>query len=77
MSFKKNLMYIGIFGITLLVALSSFEIFNTCETRQLNIFSDVQKYEVNLDPEFCEELVYKIIDLNEDCETDFEILDCG
>jgi len=73
---KKSLIGAGIFGLVLVVALSNIEIFNTCAIRQINIISDIQKYE-ELDPEFCEDLVYKIIDLNETCDTDIEILDCG
>ena len=76
MNVKKSLIGAGIFGLVLVVALSNIEIFNTCAIRQINIISDIQKYEEH-DPEFCEDLVYKIIDLNENCDTDIEILDCG
>jgi len=77
LSVKKSLIGAVIFGIVLVVALSNIEIFNTCAIREINIISAIQKYEVELDPEFCEDLVYKIIDLNEYCDTDIEILDCG
>lgn len=48
----------------------------SCGIEHATIINDSQRYE-DLDPESCEELVYRIIELNENCDTDIEILDCG
>jgi len=50
---------------------------NSCEMRYFNTIDDIQKYESNQDPEFCEESVHRILELNDDCDYDIEILDCG
>ncbi|GFN40099.1 MAG: hypothetical protein O6761_01065 [Thaumarchaeota archaeon] len=49
---------------------------SSCGIEHVIIINDSQSYE-DLDPESCEELVYRIIELNENCDTDIEILDCG
>lgn len=76
-SATKRLIAAGVFGIVIVGILYGTGIFSSCEVRHVNILNDLQKYENDLDPEFCEELVYRIIELNENCDTDIEILDCG
>jgi len=49
---------------------------SSCGIEHVIIINDSQRYE-DLDPESCEELVYRIIELNENCDMDIEILDCG
>lgn len=76
-SATKRLVAAGVFGIVILGILYGTGILNSCGIKHVNILNDLQKYENDLDPEFCEELVYRIIELNENCDTDIEILDCG
>ena len=57
-----------VFGIT---------ISSSCTFQHVNILNDIQKFEKELDPEFCAALVEKIDIFNEDCEPEIEILDCG
>ena len=57
--------------------LLSFQLVNSCEVEHVSILSEVQTYEKSFDPESCERTVYKILDYNEKCEPDIEILDCS
>ena len=50
---------------------------NTCGIDHVAIVGDISKYYETLDPEFCEELVYRIDVFNEQCTPEIEILDCG
>ncbi len=50
---------------------------DSCGIQHISILNDIQKYEESFDPEFCEELVYRIDDYNEICKPEIEILDCG
>lgn len=43
----------------------------------MNILNDIKKFEKTLEPEFCENLVYKIDVFNDECEPEIEIVDCG
>ena len=50
---------------------------DSCGLLHIRINDDLRLYEQNMDPEFCEELVDKIITFNEQCIHYVEILDCG
>ena len=50
---------------------------NFCGISHVSIISDISKYYDTLDPEFCESLVYRIDEFNEQCSPRIEILDCG
>ena len=39
--------------------------------------SEIEEYEKLLDPQQCVILVNKIINLNDECKTEFDIVDCG
>lgn len=57
--------------------LLSFGLWNSCGIEQVSILSDIQSYEKTLDPEFCENLVYRILEHNDECDSNIEIIDCG
>jgi len=76
-SSTKRLVAIGVSAIVIVGILYGTGTYNTCGIRHINVINDLQKYENSLDPEFCEDLVFKIIELDEDCNIDIEILDCG
>ncbi len=70
----------GIIGILVAISVISIIIaatLNSCGINHITIISDLEKYEQTLDPEFCESLVDKILEFNDDCEQEIEILDCG
>lgn len=50
---------------------------NSCGFDRITITNDLQTYEQNLNPEFCENLVEQIDEFNEQCGPYIEILDCG
>ena len=50
---------------------------NSCGISHVSIMSDISKYYDTLDPEFCESIVYRIDEFNEQCSPTIEILDCG
>jgi len=74
---SKRFVVIGIFSILIIGIILVVNISNSCDVKYSIILDDIQKYEKNLEPEFCDDLVYKILELNESCNTDIEILDCG
>ena len=76
-SSTRQLVIISIFGIVSIGILFGVGIFNSCGIVHVNLINDLQEYEKNLDPEFCDKLVHQIIELNDDCDTDIEIVDCG
>ncbi len=41
------------------------------------ILNEIKNYENSLNPEFCEEILEKIIVYNDSCTPVIEILDCG
>ena len=57
--------------------LLSTEVWNSCGIRHVGILDDIQTHENTLDPEFCASLVDRILEFNEQCDADIEILDCG
>ena len=50
---------------------------NLCGVNHVRIASDLEKYEHDLDPESCEALVDRILEFNENCKPEIEIVDCG
>jgi hypothetical protein len=50
---------------------------NSCGIQHITILEDIQTFEKNGDPEFCEKIVEKILEFNEQCKPYIEILDCG
>lgn len=67
--------------IVIIIALSVGLILGTisasCTLKHMDILNDIKKFEQTLDPEFCENLVYKIDVFNDECEPEIEIVDCG
>lgn len=62
-----------VFSVGSILALS----INSCGFDRIAITNDLQTYERSLNPEFCEKLVGKIDEFNEQCSPYIEILDCG
>lgn len=64
-------------GVSSIVILYGVGIVNTCQIRQLEIASDVKKYDQTKNPELCAQLNEKISQFDNECKGDLEILDCG
>ncbi|MGI0082334.1 MAG: hypothetical protein ACREAF_04940 [Nitrosopumilaceae archaeon] len=75
--FVKHAVMIGSAGVVAVAILYSVGLVDSCPTKHAGIVNDLNKYHKTLDPEFCEELVTRIIELNEECGIEIEILDCG
>ena len=75
--FVKRVMIIGLVGIAAVIILYVFEISNTCQIKQVSVLSDMQKYDATKDPELCDNINNRIIQLNNQCGIEMEVLDCG
>ena len=72
----RNLSFILI-AIGVLSWALSYSLTNSCDIKQVLILSDIQTYENSYDPEFCDSLVERILEYNDSCNSNIEILDCG
>ena len=68
---------IGLAGLVLIVVLYSTGLVDSCSIKHIGVVSDLKKYEETLDSELCEDLVNRIIELNDKCGIEIEIIDCG
>ncbi|HET7336828.1 MAG TPA: hypothetical protein VFJ23_02930 [Candidatus Nitrosotalea sp.] len=70
---------LAIVSIGFIASVASYELVlsNTCPVRQLDIASDVKKYDQTKDPLLCDALNSKISQFNDACKTSVEELDCG
>lgn len=48
-----------------------------CTMKQLVVMDDKNRYQESLDPEICDDLLNKIIKLNDECGIELEPVDCG
>jgi len=68
---------ITIIGVSLILLIFGSGELNFCGIRHIDLVKDIKNFESNQDPEFCEKIVDKILEFNEQCEPYIEILDCG
>ena len=68
---------IGLAGLVLIVVLYSTGLVDSCSIKHIGVVSDLKKYEETLDAELCEDLVNRIIELNDKFGIEIEIIDCG
>lgn len=73
----KWILIIIVIGSILAFVSYSSESSNICPLRQLNIVTQIQKYDVTKDPQTCDMLNTKISQFNSQCKSDVEELDCG
>jgi hypothetical protein len=73
----RNYIIFGIIGISIIILIISTGELNSCGIKHVTLLNDIQIFEQNSDPEFCENTVNKILEFNEQCEPYIEILDCG
>jgi hypothetical protein len=76
----KNFSKYGIIAaVTILSAILfyNFGLANSCQIKHLTTINEIKEYQKLLDPELCDNLVNKIIELNEECDIEIEPIDCG
>jgi len=59
------------------VILFSVGLLDNCPLKHVGVVNDLKKYEETLDAELCDDLVNRIIDLNDKCGIEIEVIDCG
>ena len=50
---------------------------NSCPIKHVTVINELKQYQKTLDPYLCENLINKIIELNEKCGIEIEPIDCG
>ena len=76
-TFVKRVLVIGLVGIGAIVILYSLGVTDNCPIEQIDVLSDMKKYELTKDAELCDDINNRIIQLNNKCKIEMEILDCG
>ena len=76
-TFVKRAIIIGLAGIIAIIILYIFEVPNRCPIKQIDVLNDMKKYEITKDPVLCDDINNRIIQLNNKCGIEMEILDCG
>ena len=76
-TFVKRSIIIGLVGIVAIVILFVLDASSTCPIKQVSVLSDIQKYDTTKNPELCDDINNRIIQLNNQCGIEMEILDCG
>ena len=76
-TFLKRAIIMGLAGIAAIIVLYSTGIANSCQIRQMEVVNELKEFHETLDPQFCDELVNKIEELNDQCSTEIETIDCG
>ena len=72
---KNSLIIVGVFSALVLV-FTPF-VWGSCGIQHIIINEGLKQYDQNMEPDFCASLVEKIIDFNDDCDSEIEIVDCG
>jgi hypothetical protein len=73
----KRAIIIGLAGIVAIIVLYVLDVSNTCPIKQINVLNDIKKYDATKNPDLCDDINNKIIQLNNQCGIEMEILDCG
>jgi len=50
---------------------------NSCPVKHVAVVNELMQFQETLDPELCDNLLNKIIELNEECGIEIEPIDCG
>jgi len=68
-----------IVAVTVLVTIVLYNIWfvNSCPIKHVTVVNELKEYQETSDPEICDNLVNKIIELNEECGIEIEPIDCG
>ena len=76
---SKNSKYVIVGSVVLLAGIILYNVWfvNTCPVKNVTVVNDLKQYQKTFDPEFCDNLVNEIIELNEKCGIEIEPIDCG
>ena len=68
-----------IVAVAVLTAIVLYNIWfaNSCPIKHVTVVNELNQYKETSDPELCDNLVNKIIELNEECGIEIELIDCG
>ena len=75
--FAKRAIIIGLAGIAAIIFLYVLDVSNTCPIKQINVLNDMKKYDSTKNPDLCDDINNRIIQLNNQCGIEMEVLDCG
>ena len=75
--FVKRALIIGLAGVVVIITLYVMDVSNTCPIKQINVLNDMKTYDATKNPELCDDINNRIIQLNNKCGIVMEILDCG
>jgi len=76
-TFAKRAIIIGFVGVVAIIMLYVLDVSNTCPIKQINVLNDIKKYDSTKNPDLCDDINNRIIQLNNQCGIEIEILDCG
>ena len=76
-TFAKRATIIVLAGIAAIIILYVLDVSNTCPIKQINVLNDIKKYDITKNPDLCADINNRIIQLNNQCGIEMEILDCG
>ena len=83
MSLEAKMSKISKYGMIVVVAvlavivLYSIWFVDSCPIMHMTVVNELKQYTDKLEPELCDNLVSKIIELNEKCGIEIEPIDCG
>ena len=63
--------------LVVIVTIVLYSMTYSCTIKHASLVIELKKYHETPDPELCDELVNKIIDLNTSCGIEEELIDCG
>jgi hypothetical protein len=75
--FLKSTLVIVLAGGVTAIVLYNVGLIDKCPMRQIEITTDIKKYDQTKDPELCAKLNDKISQFDNECKGDVEELDCG
>jgi len=75
--FLKCTIVIVVAGFAAVFALYNVGLVDKCPVMQIDIVSNIKKYDQTKDPELCTQLDEKISQFDGQCKGDIEELDCG
>jgi hypothetical protein len=77
LTLQKSRKFAVLIGISVIAGLALVQVFDSCSLKQLLVMAEIEEYKKLQDPQQCVILVDKIINLNHECKTEFDIVDCG
>jgi hypothetical protein len=75
--FLKSIIIIILAGTVAVIVMYDTGLVNKCPIRQIDITSDLKKYDQSKDPQLCAQINEKISQFNGQCKGAIEEIDCG